>query len=75
MSREAHVRICEGVGVRFPGATLLVAFSRCELCNRLIEYGSPLLGSFNTLSDGFAFLLGLSSGWGQLRQAHAHWSN
>jgi hypothetical protein len=27
MSREAHVRICEGVGVRFPHATRLGSFS------------------------------------------------
>jgi hypothetical protein len=30
MSREAHVRICEGLGVKFPRATRLGNFAGCR---------------------------------------------
>ena len=32
MSREAHVRICEGVGVRFPHATRLQRSALLTFC-------------------------------------------
>jgi hypothetical protein len=37
MSREAHVRICEGVGVRFPHATRLLHLP--EMTHWQEEYG------------------------------------
>ena len=38
MSREAHVRFCEGVGVKLPRATHLILFGERRLLRALDEF-------------------------------------
>ena len=41
MNREVHVRICERLGVKYPGATRLIVFNEASLCRHLklfLEY-------------------------------------
>jgi len=50
MNREVHVRVCEGLGVRFPQATRLARIEGGPICVLSITYHK--VGSFSDLSLG-----------------------
>ena len=65
MNREAHVRFCESVGVRFPHATRLFV----ERLWRSVKYEEVYLKAYQTVAEART---GINAylGWSQYNRQH-----